>query len=278
MAAIGKFYYPDVGIDECAELVRVINSEFNGETSRDLLALKLGHSGNSGRLSSKLSALRQFGLIEGHGAIKLTDLGLSLAQAATPEQRIVWKFQAILKVPLLSQLYERFNATGVESAALTDSMQTITGLGRSDVERAIPSVSRHLDQVTSWSNQKANLGPLSQHVNTSLWEYQDRWDATQRRLNPMRARSPKVNEVIWRHGVEDGLPGAFSPQSRERWDPAGVEGSAESSRQSLDPSPTKDTNFSSIKIEVHGARLDVPFTREGVTMAQDFLNSLSPSK
>ena len=243
MATIGKFYYPDVGIDECADLVRVINSEFNGETSRDAFASKLGHSGNSGRLSSKLSALRQFGLIEGHGAIKLTDLGSSLAQASTPAERIAWKFQAILKVPLLAQLYERFNATGVESAALTDSMQTITGLGRSDVERAIPSVYRHLDQVTSWSNQKTKLGPFSQHVDNSLWETQDRWDATQRRYNRMGAQGP-----------------------------------AESSRQSLDPSPTKDTNLATIKIEVRGACLNVPLTREGVIMAHTFLNSLSLSE
>ena len=255
MAAIGKFNYPDVGIDECADLVRVINSEFNGETSRDALAAKLGHSGNSGRLSSKLSALRQFGLIEGHGAIKLTDLGLSLAQASTPEQRIVWKFQAILKVPLLAQLYERFNATGVEAAALTDSMQTITGLGRSDVERAIPSVSRHLDQVTAWSNRKASVARLP-------YDFEDTLRAVRRfQSSQIRPR---------------GSSSLFYPQFPERRDHSGVERSAESSRQPLNASPIKDTSLLSIKIEVGEARLDVPFTRDGVSMAQAFLNSLSP--
>ncbi|MBG94181.1 MAG: hypothetical protein CL793_02795 [Chloroflexi bacterium] len=249
MAAIGKFNYPDVGIDECADLVKVI-SQFNGQTSRDALALKLGHSGNSGRLSSKLSALRQFGLIEGHGAIKLTDLGLSLAQASNPSERMAWKFQAILKVPLLALLYDRFNTTGVESAALTDSMQTITGLGRSEVERAIPSLNRHLDLVTSWSQQKssATLGWKSTDLD-SRSNFRQVYDA----LDP----SPNLSE--------------WFPQNRET-----AAGSVESSSPGTEPFPTKDINPASIKIWVNGANLYVPFTREGVSMAQAFLNSLFP--
>ena len=250
MAAIGKFNYPDVGIDECADLVKVI-SQFNGQTSRDALALKLGHSGNSGRLSSKLSALRQFGLIEGHGAIKLTDLGLSLAQASTPSERIAWKFQAILKVPLLALLYDRFNTTGVESAALTDSMQTITGLGRSEVERAIPSLNRHLDLVTSWSQQKsaATLG----------WKSTDLDSRSTIRNFPNCRLEASLNLSEW------------FPQNRET-----AAGSVESSSPGTEPFPTKDINPASIKIWVNGANLDVPFTREGVSMAQAFLNSLFP--
>jgi len=162
MAAIGKFYYPDLSIDECADLVKVINSAFQGETSRDSLAAKLGHSANSGRFSSKLSALRQFGLIEGHGTIRLTDAGASLAQASDAQERIAWKFQAILKVPILRQLYDRFNAGGVEAGALADSLQTITGLGRSEVERATPSLRRHLDDVTAryaYTKAQARISP-----------------------------------------------------------------------------------------------------------------------
>jgi len=252
MAAIGKFNYPDVGIDECADLVKVI-SQFNGQTSRDALALKLGHSGNSGRLSSKLSALRQFGLIEGHGAIKLTDLGLSLAQASIPSERMAWKFQAILKVPLLALLYDRFNTTGVESAALTDSMQTITGLGRSEVERAIPSLNRHLDLVTSWSQQKssATLGWKSTDLDSrsNFPNFRQVYDAL----------DPSLNLSEW------------FPQNRET-----AAGSVESSSPGTEPFPTKDINPASIKIWVNGAHLDVPFTREGVSMAQAFLNSLFP--
>ena len=252
MAAIGKFNYPDVGIDECADLVKVI-SQFNGQTSRDALALKLGHSGNSGRLSSKLSALRQFGLIEGHGAIKLTDLGLSLAQASIPSERMAWKFQAILKVPLLALLYDRFNTTGVESAALTDSMQTITGLGRSEVERAIPSLNRHLDLVTSWSQQKssATLGWKSTDLDSrsNFPNFRQVYDAL----------DPSLNLSEW------------FPQNRET-----AAGSVESSSPGTEPFPTKDINPASIKIWVNGAHLDVAFTREGVSMAQAFLNSLFP--
>ena len=249
MAAIGKFNYPDVGIDECADLVKVI-SQFNGQTSRDALALKLGHSGNSGRLSSKLSALRQFGLIEGHGAIKLTDLGLSLAQASIPSERMAWKFQAILKVPLLALLYDRFNTTGVESAALTDSMQTITGLGRSEVERAIPSLNRHLDLVTSWSQQKSSA--------TLGWKSTD-LDSRSNFRQVYDALDPSLNLSEW------------FPQNRET-----AAGSVESSSPGTEPFPTKDINPASIKIWVNGAHLDVPFTREGVSMAQAFLNSLFP--
>ena len=252
MAAIGKFNYPDVGIDECADLVKVI-SQFNGQTSRDALALKLGHSGNSGRLSSKLSALRQFGLIEGHGAIKLTDLGLSLAQASIPSERMAWKFQAILKVPLLALLYDRFNTTGVESAALTDSMQTITGLGRSEVERAIPSLNRHLDLVTSWSQQKSSA--------TLGWKSTD---------SDSRSNFPNFRQVYDALDPSLNLSEWF-PQNRET-----AAGSVESSSPGTEPFPTKDINPASIKIWVNGAHLDVPFTREGVSMAQAFLNSLFP--
>lgn len=267
MAAIGKFYYPDVSIDECAELVKVIDSAFEGETSRDFLASKLGHSANSGRLSSKLSALRQFGLIEGHGTIRLTDLGMSLAEASSPQERIAWKFQAILKVPILAQLYDRFNASGVESGALSDSLQTITGLGRSDVERAIPSLHRHLDDVTRWSSTKTNLA-FTPRVDAMLEQIPQAWVPMENSPSS-RGRTYHFNQsnCISRLEEEDLSETATAREDSKLTD-----------TKDVDPHPTQDNNLAMIKIEVRGARLDVPFTREGVMMAQTFLKSLSPSK
>ena len=156
-----------------------------------------------------------------------------------------------MKVPLLALLYDRFNTTGVESAALTDSMQTITGLGRSEVERAIPSLNRHLDLVTSWSQQKsaATLG----------WKSTDLDSRSNFRNFPNFRLDPNLNLSEW------------FPQNRET-----AAGSVESSSPGTEPFPTKDINPASIKIWVNGANLDVPFTREGVSMAQAFLNSLFP--
>jgi hypothetical protein len=149
MAMIGNFQYPDVDIQSCRLVAWDIHNSFQDEATRQGLAEYLGHSTNSGRYSSKLSALRQFGLIEGHGIIRLTDLGVKLAIEKGDNLSVVL-WQAILTVPLFHYLYDRMTGTIRDRGFFVDALQTITGLGRLDVLGAMPSMKKHLDRFPRW--------------------------------------------------------------------------------------------------------------------------------
>jgi hypothetical protein len=253
MAIIGSMYYPDVSFDECEELTRIIYSVFQRETTRQALASHLGHSSNSGRYSSKLSALRQFGLMEGHGTIKLTDLGIKLASTTNPDQRMRWKSQSMLRVPIFHQLYDRLTAKGIETGALIELLQAITGMGRAEVGRAIPSLRKHLDDITVG---KQHL----EAVRTTTEE------------GILVGTPDHIGDVIPR---TDG----YAPGSVQFRNPN--DGDYESRPFSSAPNPIKESihplaENARIRIEVQGATFSVPFTSHGVHMAQVFLTSLSP--
>src|SRR3989338_5542713 len=76
MPKLGNHEYPDMDVDVSLELAKKIETTFNSKSApQSAIAETLGHkTDKSGPFQMKLSDLRKYGLIEGRGDVKTTDL------------------------------------------------------------------------------------------------------------------------------------------------------------------------------------------------------------
>ena len=71
MAKLGPFSYPDIRFADAVEIAQRIATKFHGTVSVKGLAWELGMAEGSGTLFAKVAALRDFGLVEGRGELRI---------------------------------------------------------------------------------------------------------------------------------------------------------------------------------------------------------------
>ena len=110
---IGNYIIPDVRLyPALVEATKTIYDTYPKEEISDMLALAkvLGHkSSKSGTFLAKMSYLRAYGLIEGRGAVKVSEIGKKITYG-NDEQKTNAATKAILKIPLWNELYSRYSA------------------------------------------------------------------------------------------------------------------------------------------------------------------------
>ena len=108
MAKIGTYSYPDIRFGDAVEIAGRVLSKSNGSVTVKGLAWELGMAENSGTLFGKIAALRDFGLVEGRGELRVSDLARGILHPANPEEGRQSKIHAFQRVDLLRALYEKF--------------------------------------------------------------------------------------------------------------------------------------------------------------------------
>ncbi len=100
--------FPYMDLDTAITVARAFVTHGGGAHTRDQLAGALGQSPLSGAFIMKLSAARQFGLVDYvDGKFKLTDLGFSIVDKNETRERTA-RVQAFLNVELYRKIYEEF--------------------------------------------------------------------------------------------------------------------------------------------------------------------------
>ena len=100
--------FPYMDLDTAITVARAFVANGGGPRTRDQLAGALGQSPLSGAFIMKLSAARQFGLVDfSDGKFKLTDLGFSIVDKNETREKAA-KVQAFLSVELYRRIYEEF--------------------------------------------------------------------------------------------------------------------------------------------------------------------------
>jgi hypothetical protein len=100
--------FPYMDLDAAITVARAIVGNGGGAHTRDQLAGALTQSPLSGAFIMKLSAARQFGLVDFvEGKFKLTDLGFSIVDKNESREKAA-KVQAFLNVELYRKIYEEF--------------------------------------------------------------------------------------------------------------------------------------------------------------------------
>lgn len=144
MAKIGTYSYPDIRFGDAVEIAGRILAKFKGVVSVKGLAWELGMAENSGTLFAKVAALRDFGLVEGRGELRISDLCRRIIHPTNPEEGRESRIHAFQRVDLLRSLYERFQGEAPDDSSLMVALEELTKAPREEIVRRFILIQKHL--------------------------------------------------------------------------------------------------------------------------------------
>ena len=144
MAKLGPYSYPDIRFGDAVEIAGRVLSKFKGTVSVKGLAWELGMAEGSGTLFAKVAALRDFGLIEGRGELRISQLAQRVLHPANAEEGLEARAEAFQRVELLRQLYTRFEGEVPDDMSLLVGLEEISHAPRAEIVKRAPLVQKHL--------------------------------------------------------------------------------------------------------------------------------------
>ncbi len=144
MAKLGTYSYPDIRFGDAVEISARILAKFKGGVGVKGLAWELGMAENSGTLFAKVAALRDFGLVEGRGELRVTDLCRKILHPANPDEGRWARVQSFQRIDLLRALYDKFNGEAPDDSTLLIALEEITKAPREEIIRRFTLIQKHL--------------------------------------------------------------------------------------------------------------------------------------
>lgn len=144
MAKLGQYSYPDIRFGDAVEIANRILNKFKGTVSVKGLAWELGMAEGSGTLFAKVAALRDFGLVEGRGELRISQLAQRVLHPASSEEALEATAEAFQRVELLSQLYTRFEGEVPDDMSLLVGLEEISRAPRDEIVKRAPLIQKHL--------------------------------------------------------------------------------------------------------------------------------------
>ncbi len=144
MAKLGPYSYPDIRFGDAVEIAGRVLTKFKGTVSVKGLAWELGMAEGSGTLFAKVAALRDFGLVEGRGELRISQLAQRVLHPTTPEEGQQARAEAFQRVELLRQLYTRFEGETPDDMSLLVGLEEISRAPRDEIVRRAPLIQKHL--------------------------------------------------------------------------------------------------------------------------------------
>lgn len=144
MAKLGPYTYPDIRFGDAVEIAGRILTKFKGIVSVKGLAWELGMAEGSGTLFAKVAAMRDFGLLEGRGELRISPLAQRVLHPANAEEGQEARAEAFQRVDLLRQLYARFEGEVPDDMSMLVGLEEITRSPRDEIVRRAPLIQKHL--------------------------------------------------------------------------------------------------------------------------------------
>lgn len=144
MAKLGPYSYPDIRFGDAVEIAGRILSKFRGVVSVKGLAWELGMAEGSGTLFAKVAALRDFGLVEGRGELRVAPLAQRVLHPANSEEGRRSRAEAFRRVDLLRRLHERFQGEVPDDMGLLIALEELTKAPREEIIRRAGLIQKHL--------------------------------------------------------------------------------------------------------------------------------------
>lgn len=145
---VGTYDIPDHRLEPTLiDATKKIYEKFRSdEADKESVAQLLGHKSASGAFAQKLSNMRAYGLITKRG-IKVTELGKKITYGDTEEIRNNALKEAILNIPLWSEIYSKHGVDLPKEDFWVD-LRTITGLEAPDAQKLEDDVRKAYIQDT----------------------------------------------------------------------------------------------------------------------------------
>jgi hypothetical protein len=144
MAKLGPYSYPDIRFGDAVEIAGRVLSKFKGVVSVKGLAWELGMAEGSGTLFAKVAAMRDFGLLEGRGELRVSPLAQRVLHPADAKEGQEARAEAFQRVDLLRQLYDRFEGEVPDDMSLLVGLEEVTRASRDEIVRRAPLIHKHL--------------------------------------------------------------------------------------------------------------------------------------
>lgn len=161
--------YPMITVDDCFEIIELIDKIGGKVYSNASIAQALGMSEKTNSFRAKISTLRQYGLISGNqGTFRLTDISNEYLYPTKDEQRKNAKLQAFLGVPLYKKLVEKYENQALPSM---DKLANVLlgkefGLTKGTKDSAVENFMKSLEQLTLITNGVLVINPIESNVET----------------------------------------------------------------------------------------------------------------
>ena len=144
MAKLGAFSYPDIRFGDAVQIAGRVLNKFKGTVGVKGLAWELSMAQTSGALFAKVAAMRDFGLVDGRGELRVTALAQRILYPASPEEGQEARAEAFHRVDLFRILHERFEGEVPDDAGLLIGLEEITRASRDEIVRRYNLIQKHL--------------------------------------------------------------------------------------------------------------------------------------
>jgi len=104
MAKIGNYRYPDISMPEASKITKIIYDFPSHSMSVKMLAEKLGISPRGGWTGMILFSLKKYGLVEGRGILRTTELGEKLVNPKNSQELALTKETVFNKIDLWTKI------------------------------------------------------------------------------------------------------------------------------------------------------------------------------
>ena len=167
MAKLGTYSYPDIRFSDAIEISARILNKFKGSIRVKGLAWELGMAENSGTLFAKIAALRDFGLVEGRGELRVSDLAQRIINPSNEPERLQATSQSFKRVDLLFALYDRFEGEAPDDKALLVALEEITRADKPEIIKRFTIIQKHLNDASrALSNHTVNFTETDVSITT----------------------------------------------------------------------------------------------------------------
>jgi hypothetical protein len=142
MPRVAVIPFPEIDIDEASQIADRVVREFKGTISNSGLARALSMAERGGGYLKKVAALREYGLVEGRGELRATDLAQKIAYPNSVEEKNDGKRQAFLRVELFARLAERLGSTVPDEERFAIFVEELTKAPRMEVAARVARLRR----------------------------------------------------------------------------------------------------------------------------------------
>lgn len=135
---IGSYDAPEIRlVPETLEILKKIQESYQDDSiqSKDL-AILLGYKyGTESQFYRKIRSLQQYGLLEGKGTFRITELGKSILIPIDDDEQKELRTKAILNVPIWNELYKKYGKS-IENENFWVKLMNVTGVERDVAKNA----------------------------------------------------------------------------------------------------------------------------------------------
>jgi hypothetical protein len=152
MPKIGTMEYPAIALTDAVSVAEKIGKEFNGSVTTSGLAKSLSMAEKGGGFLNKVAAVKDYGLIEGRGALRLTPLGERVVFPRGGGDGDNARAEAFRLIALFARLYDRTQGRVPDEDSFEIFLQEVSGGTRMDVAKKAATVRRLFADGAQYAN------------------------------------------------------------------------------------------------------------------------------